>query len=134
MNRIFNSSLFSRSLYLLICCVLGIMFQMTTLAQSTTAITIPIDTNSCIRDPETGQCISISLPIAKGTANAQPTSTDGVVTNITASISAFDMGFGLAVTGTANGLDPTKVYVSLFYDTGSVPTGPCACLPTNPPP
>lgn len=42
-----------------------------------------------------------------------------------------DRGNVLKVRGEARGMDPAKVYVSLLYDPGSVPTGPNACLPTN---
>lgn len=38
------------------------------------------------------------------------------------------------VTGFATGMDPFKAYVSLFYDAGSPGSGPCACIPSNPPP
>ncbi len=38
---------------------------------------------------------------------------------------------GLLLLGTATGLDPTKTYVSLIYDNGSVPGGPMACEPTS---
>ncbi|MCI0339126.1 MAG: hypothetical protein L0226_16260 [Acidobacteria bacterium] len=38
------------------------------------------------------------------------------------------------VTGFATGMDPYKAYVSLFYDAGSPGSGPCACIPSNPPP
>ncbi len=38
------------------------------------------------------------------------------------------------ITGFATGLDPYKAYVSLFYDAGSPGSGPCACIPSNPPP
>ncbi len=41
---------------------------------------------------------------------------------------------GLIVLGTATGLDPTKRYVSLLYDNGSVPGGPNACEPSSPDP
>jgi hypothetical protein len=38
------------------------------------------------------------------------------------------------VTGFAGGMDPYKAYVSLFYDAKSPGNGPCACIPSNPPP
>jgi hypothetical protein len=41
---------------------------------------------------------------------------------------------GLIVLGTATGLDPTKAYMSLLYDNGSVPGGPDACEPSTPDP
>ncbi len=41
---------------------------------------------------------------------------------------------GLVVSGFATGLDPTAAYISLRYDTGSVPGGPLACEPSSPDP
>jgi hypothetical protein len=38
---------------------------------------------------------------------------------------------GLLITGTATGLDPDKIYVSLIYDNAAVPGGPRACQPGN---
>ncbi len=38
------------------------------------------------------------------------------------------------IIGFATGMDPNKAYVSLFYDAGSPGIGPCACIPSNPPP
>ena len=38
------------------------------------------------------------------------------------------------ITGFGIGFDPSKAYVSLFYDAGSPGSGPCACVPSNPPP
>lgn len=38
------------------------------------------------------------------------------------------------ITGFGTGFDPYKAYVSLFYDAGSPGSGPCACIPSNPPP
>lgn len=37
------------------------------------------------------------------------------------------------ITGFGTGFDPYKAYVSLFYDAGSPGSGPCACVPSNPP-
>lgn len=37
----------------------------------------------------------------------------------------------LTVVGTGHGFRRNRVYVSLVYDPGSVPTGPSACLPTS---
>ena len=51
---------------------------------------------------------------------------------ITARIKFLDTGnatTGLIVSGTATGLDPEDVYVTLVYDVGSVPGGPRACEP-----
>lgn len=41
---------------------------------------------------------------------------------------------GLIVMGTATGLDPTKAYLSLLYDNGSIPGGPNACEASQPDP
>ncbi len=49
---------------------------------------------------------------------------------IKARIEFQDDGTTLTVTGTASGLDPGESYVTLIYDTGSVPGGPKACQPT----
>ncbi len=38
---------------------------------------------------------------------------------------------GFITTGTATGLDPDKIYVSLIYDNGAVPGGPRACEPRD---
>jgi hypothetical protein len=51
---------------------------------------------------------------------------------ITARIKFLDTGdpsTGLIVSGTATGLDPGDTYITLVYDTGSVPGGPRACEP-----
>jgi len=50
---------------------------------------------------------------------------------ISASATIIDLGISLTVSGSATGLNPLQTYYSLFYDTGSVPTSPKACLPTN---
>jgi len=42
-----------------------------------------------------------------------------------------DPATGLVVSGTATGLDPAAAYISLRYDTGSVPGGPLACEPSD---
>jgi len=41
-----------------------------------------------------------------------------------------DNGSNLVVVGAATGMDPTKSYFSLFYDKGSLPGGPNACVPS----
>lgn len=50
---------------------------------------------------------------------------------INANISLVDNGISLTVTGRGSGFIPGRVYASLVYDTGSVATGPRACLSTN---
>jgi hypothetical protein len=55
--------------------------------------------------------------------------------NIRARVAFLDTGGpagGLVVSAVATGLDPTQTYFSLVYDTGSLPSGPGACLPTGP--
>ena len=46
-------------------------------------------------------------------------------------ISLQEMGADTAVSGSATNLDAGKLYVTLAYDSGSVPSGPMACFPTN---
>ncbi|MFN0111572.1 MAG: hypothetical protein ACKVZH_22145 [Blastocatellia bacterium] len=65
-----------------------------------------------------------------GTADLNPTGRSG----IRALVSVQKIGKTETVTGFATGMDPYKAYVSLFYDAGSPGSGPCACLPSNPPP
>lgn len=38
---------------------------------------------------------------------------------------------GLVVSGRATGLDPTQMFFTLVYDTGALPGGPEACLPSS---
>lgn len=71
-------------------------------------------------------------------AAAQVTEPDAVAaldpinnSGITATFSFEDTGAALLVNGFAQGMDPTKVYVSLIYDNGSVATGPLACRATD---
>jgi hypothetical protein len=53
---------------------------------------------------------------------------------IRALINVQNFGGTNTITGFATGMDPAKAYVSLIYDTGSVPSGPCACVPSAPSP
>ncbi len=65
-----------------------------------------------------------------GSARLHPYDRSGVK----ASISFLDTHndeTGLIVSGTATGLDPGKVYISLIYDNGAVPGGPQACEPSD---
>ena len=39
---------------------------------------------------------------------------------------------GLVVSGSATGLDPGQVYLTLVYDMGAVPGGSAACVPSGP--
>jgi hypothetical protein len=52
---------------------------------------------------------------------------------ITGEIEFRDTGTALIVSGEAKGLNPTKHYISLLYDVGSIDTGPGACLPSRGP-
>lgn len=65
-----------------------------------------------------------------GTADLNPIGRSGV----RALVSVQKIGKTETVTGFATGMDPYKAYVSLFYDAGSPGSGPCACIPSNPPP
>ncbi len=49
---------------------------------------------------------------------------------ITAEIEFVDTGSALLVKGEAEGLNPSKAYISLIYDNGSAATGPTACEPS----
>lgn len=71
-----------------------------------------------------------SVPDSDGTADLKPIGRSG----IRALVSVQKIGRTETVTGFATGLDPYKAYVSLFYDAGSSGSGPCACIPSNPPP
>lgn len=64
-----------------------------------------------------------------GSAQLHPIDRSG----ISAEVEFLDSGAPtntLVVRGRATGLDPSKSYVSLVYDTGAVPGGPNACLPS----
>lgn len=74
----------------------------------------------------------ISLPIV---GSAQQTGFarlhDVNDSDIRAALTFSDNGAELRVIGIATGLDPTRQYVTLLYDAGSVARGPSACLPTD---
>ncbi|HKA18244.1 MAG TPA: hypothetical protein VKN18_08005 [Blastocatellia bacterium] len=63
-------------------------------------------------------------------ANQHPANQSGVMGRITFT----QTGGGLIITGTAKGLAPSTAgrYVSLVYDTASVPGGPTLCEPVVP--
>jgi len=67
---------------------------------------------------------------ATARANQHPVNQSGVMGRITFT----ETGGGLVVTGTATGLAPLTAgrYVSLVYDTASVPGGPTVCEPVVP--
>ncbi len=68
--------------------------------------------------------------VPEGDADMNPINRSG----IRGLINVKRIGQTNTVTGFATGMDPYKAYVSLFYDAGSPGTGPCACIPSNPPP
>ena len=63
---------------------------------------------------------------ATGQAKMHPENQSGIKGKITFE----DDGATLTTTGTATGLTPGAIYVSLIYDNGSVPGGPTSCEPT----
>jgi hypothetical protein len=69
-------------------------------------------------------------PSSTGSARLHPYDRSGVKARISF-LDTRDDNTGLIVSGTATGLDPAKVYISLIYDNGSVPGGPQACEPTD---
>ena len=71
-------------------------------------------------------------PTGQATASARQHSINN--SGIQAEILFLDTGSdvnGLVVAGKATGLDPTQSYFSLLYNTGSVPGGPSACIPSS---
>ncbi|HZG52280.1 MAG TPA: hypothetical protein VEZ40_09095 [Pyrinomonadaceae bacterium] len=125
MKRIFASALSGLTSFVLLGALM-LFFRTAAVAQTQTSPMLP-DLNFCLQNPIGDGCVSI--PIGYAEAYLQPAGTGNG--NMTAQMRFFDTGNTLTATGMANGMDPTKVYVSLFYDTGSVPTGANACLPTN---
>ena len=80
----------------------------------------------------TGFVFSTPILADQAIGAARVDSIDG--SGVTAQIFFLDSGSpenGLVVVGSATGLDPTQGFVTLIYDTGSVPTGPAACVPTG---
>ncbi len=64
---------------------------------------------------------------ATGRTQLHPVSQSGVMGNITFEDNGVDT---VTISGTATGLEPFGLYVSLIYDNGSVPGGPFACEPS----
>jgi len=80
--------------------------------------------------------LSSSLPAlaaprtSNGGANLNPIQGS----RVHARVELFDSGNavdGLQIRGSATGLEPGTVYISLVYDAGSIPGGPDACLPSD---
>jgi len=80
--------------------------------------------------------VSSSLLSGAATAFAESTTGDANLHQINGSsvsgrMEYTDTGSTLTVDGKAEGLTFGQRYASLFYDNGSVPSGPTACAPTN---
>lgn len=71
---------------------------------------------------------SVFAVVESGAANLHPIDQSGIAGQM--SYVDDQASKKLTVTGTATGLDPTKTYLSLFYDLGSKPSGPVACEPS----
>ncbi|MGH9379075.1 MAG: hypothetical protein ACRD2Z_00440 [Thermoanaerobaculia bacterium] len=70
--------------------------------------------------------IAEHLPISIGHTTLHPVNQSGAH----GEFAFLDNGSTLMILGSASGLDPSTIYVSLIYDNGSVPGGPTACEPT----
>lgn len=70
--------------------------------------------------------VAAHLPLSIGHATLHPANQSGVQ----GAIGFLDNGSTLVILGSASGLNPDTVYVSLIYDNGSVPGGPTGCEPT----
>ncbi|MGH9835213.1 MAG: hypothetical protein ACREBD_10645 [Blastocatellia bacterium] len=84
---------------------------------------------------------ALNAAMAGGASVAQSSSQEGFCdlnpinrSGIQALIHVEKVGQTQTITGFGTGFDPYKAYVSLFYDAGSPGSGPCACVPSNPPP
>jgi len=84
---------------------------------------------------------ALNAVVAGGASVAQSSSQEGFSdlnpinrSGIQALIHVEKIGQTQTITGFGTGFDPYKAYVSLFYDAGSPGSGPCACVPSNPPP
>jgi len=84
---------------------------------------------------------ALNSALAGGAVIAQSSSQEGFSdlnpinrSGIQALIHVEKVGQTQTITGFGTGFDPYKAYVSLFYDAGSPGSGPCACVPSNPPP
>src|SRR5437870_262062 len=75
--------------------------------------------------------LAVSVPAVTNdaTGRAQLNAIDQ--SGIRAQVFFVDNGSTLWVLGVAEGLDPTKAYISLVYGQGSFPGGPSACEPTT---
>ncbi|MDX2033911.1 MAG: hypothetical protein SF339_24775 [Blastocatellia bacterium] len=75
--------------------------------------------------------VSPQIPAnTEGVADLNPINRSG----IRALVQVQKIGQTETISGFATGLDPYKAYISLFYDAGAPGSGPCACIPSNPPP
>ncbi len=80
--------------------------------------------------------VAVSLvaqaPTGQATASAQqhPINNSGIQAEIVFLDTGGDVN-GLVLAGRATGLDPSQTYFSLLYNTGSVPGGSSACIPSS---
>jgi hypothetical protein len=68
--------------------------------------------------------------LTEGVAALNPINNSG----IRALLSVKRTGQSETIEGFAANLDPNKTYISFLYDAGAPGGGPCACIPSNPPP
>jgi hypothetical protein len=74
--------------------------------------------------------LAVVVTAMTGDATAHARLHDIDQSGIQANVFFVDNGSTLWVLGVAEGLDPTKSYISLVYGTGSAPGGPHACEPS----
>ena len=70
--------------------------------------------------------VAFAATTTQGAANLHQFDGSG----IKAKVQITDTGSTLTVTGQATGFAPGASYLSLFYDNGSIPSGPNACEPS----
>lgn len=111
---------------------LSLLFAVLTLAFVASSL---LDAGAQFTDPQP-RIFGGAIPQAgfsyptEGFADLNPINRSG----IQALIHVERLGQTGTITGFGTGFDPFKAYVSLFYDAGSPGSGPCACIPSNPPP
>jgi hypothetical protein len=79
----------------------------------------------------------VTLSLVAGSSNALAEMITGAAnlhqhngSGVSGRMEYVDTGSTLTVSGMAEGLTPGQVYISLFYDNGSKPSGPVACEPS----
>jgi hypothetical protein len=78
------------------------------------------------------ESVVAQAPTGQATASAQqhPINNSGIQAEIVFLDTGSDVN-GLVLSARATGLDPTQTYFSLLYNTGSVPGGASACIPSS---